>query len=272
MARSQRLRFKDLRDVYLLVGECLELRVSPDAWNRHLIEGASRMVGAVGGVCIELQAPSPAHPPSRISFIDWGFDSPAHRTHWLRYMDDGEFARNPLMPGMLQRARPVAVYRRRSVIDDATWYRSSTFRAYMREGGVDDGVGALAVYRDGRAHALGVHRELLDRPLELRHERKIRLLYAEIAKRIGAELASWLLGPGQGLTPRERQVLELLLGGDSEKLIARRLGLSPHTVHDYVKAVYRAFGVHSRSELCARGCRDGEPDTLAEGPGGLSEC
>ena len=106
MARSQRLRFKDLRDVYLLVGECLELRVSPDAWNRHLIEGASRMVGAVGGVCIELRAPAPAQPPSRISFIDWEFDSPAHRKHWLRYMADGEFARNPLMPGMLQRARP----------------------------------------------------------------------------------------------------------------------------------------------------------------------
>lgn len=256
MAKSQRLRFKDLRDVYLLVGECLELRVSPDAWNRRLIEGASRMVSAVGGVCIELQAPTPAHPPSRICFADWGFDSPAHRTHWLRYMADGEFARNPLMPGMLQRARPVAVYRRRSIIDDATWYRSSTFQAYMREGEVDDGVGGLAIYRDGRAHALGVHRDLRDRPLELRHERKIRLLYAKIAKRIGGELTSWVRGPVQVLTPREREVLERLIGGDSEKVIAARLGLSPHTVHDYVRAVYRAFGVHSRSELCSRTCPD----------------
>ena len=54
------------------------------------------------------------------------------------------------------------------------------------------------------------------------------------------------------LSPRMRQTLERLLAGDSEKEIAARLNLSPHTVHVYVKTLYRRFGVCSRGELFAR--------------------
>lgn len=54
------------------------------------------------------------------------------------------------------------------------------------------------------------------------------------------------------ITPREHQTLELLLNGLSEKQIAGRLGLSHNTVHHYVKALHRHFGVSSRSELLAR--------------------
>ena len=57
------------------------------------------------------------------------------------------------------------------------------------------------------------------------------------------------------LPPRLRQTLEGLLGGDSEKQIAHRLGLSRHTVHVYVKALYKRFGVSSRGELLARWVR-----------------
>lgn len=42
-----------------------------------------------------------------------------------------------------------------------------------------------------------------------------------------------------------------LARGRSEAQLAAELGLSPHTVHDYVKALYRHFGVQSRAELLA---------------------
>jgi DNA-binding CsgD family transcriptional regulator len=57
--------------------------------------------------------------------------------------------------------------------------------------------------------------------------------------------------PSPRLAPRLRQTLDLLLAGDSEKQIARKLSLSPHTIHDYVKAIYRRFGVGTRAELLA---------------------
>ncbi|WP_242905738.1 LuxR C-terminal-related transcriptional regulator [Actinomadura terrae] len=55
-----------------------------------------------------------------------------------------------------------------------------------------------------------------------------------------------------GLTFREGTVVEHALEGLSAKQIARRLSLSPHTVNDHFKAIYRKIGVHGRDELIAR--------------------
>ena len=41
-------------------------------------------------------------------------------------------------------------------------------------------------------------------------------------------------------------------GRSGEKQVAIRLELSKHTVHDYVKLIYREFEVRSRGELLAR--------------------
>jgi DNA-binding NarL/FixJ family response regulator len=51
-----------------------------------------------------------------------------------------------------------------------------------------------------------------------------------------------------GLTPRQSDVLALLLKGQPNKLIARELGLSVETVKDHVAAVLRALGVSSRTQ------------------------
>lgn len=54
------------------------------------------------------------------------------------------------------------------------------------------------------------------------------------------------------LTPRERQTLIFLLAGLSHKEIADRIGISQHTVTDYVKSLHQKFGVSSRAELQAQ--------------------
>ncbi|RZI84408.1 MAG: response regulator transcription factor [Rubrivivax sp.] len=51
-----------------------------------------------------------------------------------------------------------------------------------------------------------------------------------------------------GLTPRQCDVLALLLKGQPNKLIARELGLSVETVKDHVAAVLRSLGVSSRTQ------------------------
>ena len=51
------------------------------------------------------------------------------------------------------------------------------------------------------------------------------------------------------LPDRQRQILERLLSGDGEKQIARKLGLSIHTVHSYIRRLYRRLNVSSRAEL-----------------------
>jgi DNA-binding NarL/FixJ family response regulator len=51
------------------------------------------------------------------------------------------------------------------------------------------------------------------------------------------------------LTPRQRQVVSFLLAGHTLKEVAQKLDLSEHTVGDYVKQIYKHFGVSSRAEL-----------------------
>ena len=50
------------------------------------------------------------------------------------------------------------------------------------------------------------------------------------------------------LTPREREILCLLADGQSNKLIARNLGISDGTVKLHVKAILRKLKIHSRVE------------------------
>lgn len=51
-----------------------------------------------------------------------------------------------------------------------------------------------------------------------------------------------------GLTPRQTDVLTLLLKGQPNKLIARELDLSVETIKDHVAAVLRVLGVSSRTQ------------------------
>ena len=51
-----------------------------------------------------------------------------------------------------------------------------------------------------------------------------------------------------GLTPRQTEVLALLLKGQPNKLIARELNLSVETVKDHVAAVLRSLGVNTRTQ------------------------
>ena len=59
------------------------------------------------------------------------------------------------------------------------------------------------------------------------------------------------------LTPRMRQVLELLAAGKSERQIASELHVSPRTIHIHVTRLHTRLAVHSRAELLALAYRCG---------------
>jgi two-component system nitrate/nitrite response regulator NarL len=59
------------------------------------------------------------------------------------------------------------------------------------------------------------------------------------------------------LTPREREVLQLLARGHSNKEIARQLGISEHTVKFHVNSILGKLNVQSRTEAVVRATRLG---------------
>ncbi|RZI86479.1 MAG: response regulator transcription factor [Rubrivivax sp.] len=61
--------------------------------------------------------------------------------------------------------------------------------------------------------------------------------------------------PSAKLTPRQRDVLTWITRGCSNPVIATALGISPETVKLHVSAIFRAYKVHSRTQLvllCSR--------------------
>jgi DNA-binding CsgD family transcriptional regulator len=69
---------------------------------------------------------------------------------------------------------------------------------------------------------------------------------------LGAREAPTSLSQLYALSPREREVLSLVLRGESTKRIAAQLGLSPYTVQDYLDQACEKVGVRGRKALLAK--------------------
>lgn len=74
------------------------------------------------------------------------------------------------------------------------------------------------------------------------------------SQRASAPLAEPLAEP---LTSREREVLQLLSQGLSNKLIARSLNISEHTVKFHVSSLFTKLNASSRTDAVSRGARQG---------------
>jgi two-component system, NarL family, nitrate/nitrite response regulator NarL len=106
-------------------------------------------------------------------------------------------------------------------------------------------VGAEVLCTAVRAAALG----LTTLPAELRD-----ILFRETGRyRVEGEDGT----PAAGLTARELQVLQLLAEGASNKAIARRLGITPHTAKFHVAAIAGKLGASGRTDAVAKAMRLG---------------
>jgi DNA-binding CsgD family transcriptional regulator len=188
---------------------------------------------------------------------DRGWASEADRARWAAgYIDSGEFRQSSGFCRLSELFGRLFVRSREQFVSDAEWYASAEFNEYHRQSGIDDFLAAVAPMTGASVLAVTSSRALHSPRFESRERRLGRIFFRELGRHFGVNL---LLRPGQDveiLPPRLRQTLECLLDGDSEKQVALRLGLSRHTVHDYVKALYRHFEVSSRGELMARHVRD----------------
>lgn len=82
-------------------------------------------------------------------------------------------------------------------------------------------------------------------------------LSARVARSLVEELREGTgISAAPAITARERDVLRWLATGLSEKELAERLALSPHTVHTHVGKIYRKLQARSKTEalLKAREC------------------
>ena len=254
----------DVAALLRLAGEVGELAHDVNVRRGHILDGLLALIGGCSAVCSEMD-PRHAHDggsgwamPNSITCA--GGLSAAQHAMIGRYLTGHLSALDPCIPPLLRNEAPVLTIRRSDVIDDFGWFASAHYNEVRRPLGFGESLYAKFTTPDGRHLKLSFHRESNDSPFTARDARLLHLF--------NENLASLYLAPSRApaaseTTPRSdahlaslplrlRPVLRRLLAGDAEKQAAQKLGLSPHTVHEYTKALYRRFNVNSRGELLAK--------------------
>jgi DNA-binding NarL/FixJ family response regulator len=79
----------------------------------------------------------------------------------------------------------------------------------------------------------------------------------QIARRV-LEMFSRMVSPKADyrLSEREREILELLVEGQTKQRIAERLSLSPHTIDGHVRNIYTKLHVNNRSGAVAKALKE----------------
>jgi len=252
MARSQRPRVRELRDVYLLVGECIELGGDPLAWRAHMLDGLARILGGRLAMLGEMPLDQARGTRSRTPFGMLGGAVTKHDSELLRDFVVAWLPQFDVLGGRtLAIDFPVVAWIRRQQVGTVEGHRSKLDNHHSRTIETDATLQAAITHPDVGKMIVELHRPLGDKEFCRRERRLLQLFLIEIRQQLGQRLALRDQQRVARLSPRLRQVLAALQEGDSEKQIARRLAISEHTVHEHVKRLHRAMHAHSRGELLA---------------------
>lgn len=92
-----------------------------------------------------------------------------------------------------------------------------------------------------------------------------KVLPPEMAESLFSQIAKSVVQPAVErtmadvrMTPREREVIELIGEGLSNKEIAKRLNIASHTVKSHVRNVMEKLALHSRLQIAAYSHREGQ--------------
>ncbi|HEX6245930.1 MAG TPA: LuxR C-terminal-related transcriptional regulator [Polyangiales bacterium] len=130
------------------------------------------------------------------------------------------------------------------------------YARFLRHYGVVDSLELM--FRDGEAIVAGLTVAWTERDvspetgtLALATQLQ-RYIEFSLASRLGATRASWLEAVrAHGLTPREREVAQLVCRGHTNQAVATCLGIAPSTVKTHLLRIFEKCGVDSRAGLVA---------------------
>jgi DNA-binding NarL/FixJ family response regulator len=158
--------------------------------------------------------------------------------------------------------------RRSDLVGDRVWERTIECQLVFRTLGIDHTIYCFRAIPTAPDEVSGsmLSRAAGRRDFKVREKEIAREAHTVLGPLVGGPLARFAEPSPTGLPPRVGQVLRCLLEGDSDKQAAARLGISAHTVNEYVKTIFNHFGVQSRAELMARWVRRGWGTRFARWP------
>ena len=242
-----------MREAVRIVGDCRALGADSSAWHTHALDRLRDLTRSQVAIGANLRDFVPGRTPRGVSVQRLGWPSPTAEEVWRDYVNTVPVQRTPEYGRLVGFVGPIVTRTRAQLWDDRTWYRSRNFNEYHRASGIDHYIFSIArTPRPNLFNTIWLHRPVGDPRFTWREWWLVRLVHGELGAMVGGALAPADEPNPSSLPRRQRQTLDLLLDGLSEKQIAARLGLSRPTVHEYITALYRRWGVSSRGELMGR--------------------
>src|SRR4051812_38405795 len=253
MPEPRRLRLRDVRQVFRVIGEVRELGADPKVWRPHMVKRLRRLFKAEIVVSSEVHAQT-TRVPGRLKVIDigWGCDSDDNLWDIHSERDDENLESWRLAAG--HPAEGLGTAGDAGAVDVPVRPIKPVY------GGKSFVLSQYSLPHISAVDQLGLHRAFGDAPFSAAEHRLIRLFHAELGRFWKKDALRDASNPHQDLPPRLSQTLTELLAGHSEKEIAAKLELSRHTIHNYVKALHQRFEVSSRGELLAKVGAASKPD------------
>jgi DNA-binding CsgD family transcriptional regulator len=254
-ASPSKLRLRDARDLYLLVGECRALGHDGAAWRRHLVVELRKLLPCeLSSFSDNLFVGEPHAPQGWIRPLsivdDWEHEE--NREIFWQYVRRGRPEEGNPMFDVFRSPFRLRVARRRDFISDERWYGSAFYQQFASAIKLDDFLCSVMQAPGGVSQAVVLHRPA-DAPSFTRREAHIlRALLLEVQRLQPHELHGVDDSELTSLPPRMLQVLALLLAGHTVKESAKLLQVSAHTVQEHVKRLYKRSGAKNRADLADR--------------------
>lgn len=241
----------DARAIVRLLGDLAMIDNDLIAQKRFLMTGLSALIDADSWAWATTFRFQPAEVPLNAGFLTDGF-SPEQFSRFqeaLEHPDTGL-----LNAGFTEEfeQKQTHLTRLRDQMDVKGRFPQMAVYPIWLAAGVEQVVLSIQPGRDGALSQIGIYRRPGRAPFDARDSRIAHIVIGEVPWLHAAVLPSSLGSTVTRLTPRQRITLNLLLEGQTRTQIAEHLGLSVHTVDDYVKDVFRYFDVHSQAALIAR--------------------
>lgn len=241
---------EDALAIVELLGEVCVLQGDHTAKKRLLLEGICRLTRGdawVWGLFVQLEA---GGFPSYILHLHGGFTE-EHLAAYLRAMEHPGNARftAPFARLVEEKRGHVTRFRQQHGMEEA--YQGSDVQAAWQRAGIEPGILSCRPLDARTLSTVAIYRRPGAEAFTERESRIAHILLSEVP---------WLHSQGwdlpevaaiPDLSPRRCTIMNFLVQGATREQIAEKLRLSPHTVADYVKEIYRHFGVHSQPELIA---------------------
>ncbi len=247
-AKAKRLTLNLVRSVFRLLGEVVDLGAAPPAWRRRMLAGLLKLVGGATGVAAEAIIPKKAGNNRIIGLVIEGVSDQRLVAIYRALIERGGYSLDLRREGLANPTNATVARTRQQMAENRAWRHRPDLDPWRTLDCEYFICSNRHLPRHGCVHLIILTRSARERPFDELERRLVALFHGELG-RLWRRTVDDADTP---LPPPLQETLALLLEGASEKQIVARLDLSPHTVHDHVKRLYRRFHVNSRAQLLAR--------------------